>query len=488
MQDFEMRQKYLRYCTVALLLLLASATTSAATGQTGWTPEYYDMNIRIDFIAEKIFVECTVTVRNDFDRPSREIPLLLYRLLQVSSARDSRNADLPFLQQVVTVEGRPKLQVNSVLITLPEAIAAGEHYTLQLSYEGYIFGYTEGVGAYVREKIREPFTILRQDTYAYPHIGYPTHESGFAVIHYSFDYHVSVTVPEHMVVANVGELVSRTHSNGQTTYTYASIKPSWRMDFAVASYEILERDGIRVFHFPENREGALRILETAVRTLDLYAAWFGQLRDFKNFGIIQIPQGYGSQADVTGILQTGDAFESSDNDDQLYHELSHLWHPMETEPFPPCRWNEGLATFMQYYTVQEMEGREGFIHRASDAIRRNFIHSCEQVPGCPETPLIEYGEKMMFRFSYTKGMILFHVLYELIGRETFFGLVGSYYREYHETGGATGDLTRMITDIGAPGLSRFVDEWFYGTESNVYLLGGMTVDEIVRIYRAEPGS
>jgi hypothetical protein len=488
MQDFEMGQKYLRYCTVALLLLLASATTSAATGQTGWTPEYYDMNIRIDFSAQKIYVECTVTVRNDFDRPSREIPILLYRLLHVSSARDTLNADLSFEQQVVTVEGRPKLQVNSVLVTLPEAIAAGANYTVQLSYEGYIFGYTEGVGAYVREKIREPFTILRQDTYAYPHIGYPTHESGFAVIHYSFDYHVSVTVPEHMVVANCGELVSRSQSDGQTTYTYASIKPSWRMDFAVAPYEILEREGIRVFHFPENSEGASRILETAVRTLELYTGWFGPLRDFKNFSIIQIPQGYGSQADVTGILQTADAFESSDHDDQLYHELSHLWHPMETEPFPPCRWNEGLATFMQYYTVQELEGRDSFLHHVSDAIRHQFIQSCEQVPGCPETPFIEYGEKMMFRFSYTKGMILFHVLYELIGREAFFDLVGNYYREYHETGGATRDLTKMITDIGHHGLPRFVDDWFYGTESNAYLLEGKTVDEIVRIYRAEPGS
>lgn len=478
-----MKKKTLKSITLLLVIAFIITPVDASEVHGTWEPVNYEIDIRVDFGAEKIYADCKLTVKKNTGGQTDEIPFMLYRLLHVTSITDTLNNELPFVQRVTTVDGSPKLQVNAVQVHLPGTIVPGETYTIQIGYEGYIYGYPEGVGPYVREKIREPFTILREDTKAYPRVGYPSRDSMFSVIFHSFDYHVSVSVPDHMVVANGGELISKERNDGKATYTYRSIKPSWRMDFAIAAYEIAEEDGIKVFYFPENRDGALRVLNIANRTLKLYTDWFGPLKDFKGFSIIQIPQGYGSQADVTSIIQTADVFESSDHDDQLYHEISHLWHPQETEPFPPCRWMEGLAMFMQYYTVQEFEARENFIHRASDSMRHSFNKRCNQIPNCPVTPLIDYGKERMFQLSYTKGMIMFHVLYELTGRDAFFNLIGNYYEKYYETGGSTHDLTAMIMELPHKGVSRFVDEWFYGTESNEYLGAGKSVEEIVSMYR-----
>jgi len=478
-----MKKTILIWITSLLLIAFTNISSIASGLQVDWEPVNYEMDIRVDFGEEKMYADCKLTVKKKSDGAANEIPFLLYRLLKVTSITDIHNNDLSFSQNVTTVEGSPKLQVNAVQVHIPETITAGETYTIQIAYEGYIYGYPEGVGPYVREKIREPFTILREDTKAYPRFGYPSRESMFSIIYHSFDYYVSVTVPDHLVVANGGELISETRHDGKATYTYKSIKPSWRMDFAIAAYEIVEEDGIKIFYFPENKDGALRVLDIANRTLKLYTDWFGPLKDFKNFSIIQIPQGYGSQTDVTSILQAADVFESSDHDNQLYHEISHLWHPMETEPFPPSRWMEGLATFMEYYTVQEFEAREDYIHRASDAMRRSFNNSCNRIPNCPVTPLIDYGKEWMFQLSYTKGMILFHVLYELIGRDAFFNLVSNYYEKYYATGGSTHDLAAIIKELPYKGVSRFVDEWFYGTESNEYLAAGKSVKDIVSLYQ-----
>ncbi len=388
-----------------------------------------------------------------------------------------------FEQKITVMEGIPKLQVNSVNIKLLEKVELGERYKVNISYEGYILGNTDGIGAAYRERIEEPFTILRYETFAYPHPGPPTLENLFSVMFFSYDYNVKVTVPKHLVVANGGELLKTTHMDGQVSYKYRNIKPAWRMDFAIASYEILEEDGFKIFYFPEIEEGADRVMGLVKKTMELYYQWFGPLKDFISFSIIQIPEGYGAQTDVTSVLQSGEVFTSDDYNVQIYHELSHLWHPMETEPFPPCRWNEGLATFLQNLVAEKLDNKPGFLNRMSNYMKQKFVSQCKNRPDCMETPLIDYGQTLMFDFSYNKGMILFHVLYELIGHDAFMNLIGSYYNKYYQTGGSTHELTAMIKELPYEGLSRFVDEWFYGVESNEYLFQGMSVEEIVAIYK-----
>lgn len=449
-----------------------------------WEPVKYDMDIRVDYASAKIYADCKLTVTNTSTGPSRNLPLLLYRLLSVSSVTDMQGNALPFEQNIKAFDEIPRLQVNVVGIELPEKLEEGEEYSVHIKYEGFIFGYTEAIGGYVRERIEEPFTILRQDSYAYPQPGHPTIESMMHVMHHSYDYKVNITVPEHLVVANGGKFVSKTSKNGYTSYTYRNIKPAWRMDFAIASYEILEDSGIRMFYFSALDEEARDLMGVLKNTMALFTEWFEPLKDFESFSVIQVPAGYGSQMDVTSIIQSGEVFTRDDINANLnlYHELSHLWHPMEIEPRPPSRWNEGLATFTEYLAAEKLEERSGLVEKASISISHNFVNRCKNMPNCRETPLIDYGKAMMTQHSYTKGMVLFHVLYELIGHDEFMDLIKRYYQAYYKTGGSTHDLTEMIKELLHEGLTRFVDEWFYGTRSNVYLFEGKSVAEIVSIY------
>ncbi len=468
---------------VALLCgILIGIPANASSIQIDWKPVYYDMNIRIDFHSEKLYADCKITIMNNTGKPVQEIPLMLYRLLRVTSVTDENNNELSFQQNVTTFNDFPKLQVNAIQVNVPEKIAPKERYTMRLSYEGYIFGYAEAIGAAYRERIGEPFTILRYESFAYPNPGHPTQQTLFAFIFYSYDYQVKITVPEHLVVANGGRLLNKTVHDGQVSYTYENIKPAWRMDFAIAPYQLREDNGLRIFYLSNTEEEVGRAMSLIKRALNLFTEWFGPLKDFQNFSVIDIPEGYGAQADVTSIFLSSEAFSMQDFNIRLYHELSHLWHPMETEPFPPCRWNEGLATFLQYLAAQELDDRPGLVDRMSKAMQQKFINQCINTPNCLETPFIDYGKTLMWDFSYTKGMVLFHVLYELIGKEAFTNLIGNYYDMYYETGGSTHNLTAMIKQLPHGGVSRFVDEWFYGMESNEYLIEEKSVREIVNMY------
>lgn len=478
-----MKKKNFRSFAIIIVIILTGTTAGASDVHSIWEPVNYDLDLRVDFRAEKIYADCNITIKNVTGEPVDEIPLMLYRLLHVTSITDSHNNNLPFVQNVTSFQDHPKLQVNAIQVTLPENIAEGANYTLHLSYEGYMLGYAGEIGAAYRERIEEPFTILRSETLVFPHPGYPTLESLFRFIFFAHDYRATITVPDHLVVANGGELLDKTDSNGLVSYTYRNIKPAWRMDFPIASYEIAEEDGIKIFYFSEIEEGVDRVLDLTKRTLQLFTEWFGPLKDFRNFSIIQIPDNYGAQADVTSILQTADVFTNEDANIGLYHELSHLWHPMETKPFPPCRWNEGLATFLQYLAAEKLDNRPGLVDRMSERLRNEFVNQCKNIPRCMETPFIDHGQTMMYDLSYNKGMVLFHLLFELIGKDAFMDLIGNYYKKYYDTGGSTHDLTAMIKELPFKGVSRFVEEWFYGTESNEYLAAGKSVEEIVRLYQ-----
>ena len=70
----------------------------------------------------------------------------------------------------------------------------------------------------------------------------------------SFDYRLDVTVPEGLTVANGGELLGREERGDQVRLSYRNLRPSWRIDIAIAAYEVLENESSRVFAFPaENR-------------------------------------------------------------------------------------------------------------------------------------------------------------------------------------------------------------------------------------------
>jgi hypothetical protein len=274
-------------------------------------PVHYDLDLRPDYETEQLVARIGLTVRNASEQATRELPILLYRLMQVTSLTDEQGNAVPFTQRVVAFEDWSKFQTNYVEATLPEPLAPGEEATVTLTYEGHLLGYTETGMSYVRDRIDPAFTIIRMDADAYPRIGYPSRKVNRAAGLPDYTFRAAVTVPESLQVANLHRLVERRAAEGVATYVYESLEPSWRMDFAIAKYEVLEGQGLTLFYFPEDAEGAARVQDAFAASLELYAEWFGPLRREGRFAVIEIPDGWGSQADATGAIQAAAAFQDA---------------------------------------------------------------------------------------------------------------------------------------------------------------------------------
>ena len=189
----------------------------------------YELDVRVDYKAKKVFGNCRLTVHNPTDKPISDIPLLLYRLLKVTAITDERGRSIPFQQEVLSFEDWEQLQVSYTEVLLPNPIAAGQSKTIGIVYEGYLFGYSNDGWMYVKDHISKDFTFMRMDGFGYPVVGYPSDKANRRSGLQSYDYILSVTIPEDLVVANGGKLTGKSTIEGKTTYTYTNLKPAWRM-------------------------------------------------------------------------------------------------------------------------------------------------------------------------------------------------------------------------------------------------------------------
>ena len=446
----------------------------------------YALSLAVDYDARAVAGTCLLTAVNRSQAPAPDVPIVLHPSLAVEAVTDEKRTPLPFTQEVLPSKGHPRKQVNYVDVRLPRPIEPGQSASVSLRYGGRLSGYVDAGMPYLKDHVGDDFTIMRMDALGYPQISYAT-ETSFrrsVMRHFEegFDYSIKVTVPDNLVVANGGELVGATRRDGLATYVYRNIKPTFRMDICVADYEVLEdKDArLRVFHFRNHRREAGRVYGAAQESLRMFTDWFGPVDNSKGFTVIEVPKGYGSQADVTCVLLTADVFAGELH--ELYHEISHFWNPRPLDD-APCRFEtEGLACFLEYLVAQKLENRPGLLEKGLEEKRHVFRMQCRQNDKFKTVPIRDYGKEGLTEGSYSKGMVAFYVLYRLVGEDAFLEIIREFRRGYAATGATLNDFVAVAQAVSRRDLAAFFEEWLYSARSSEYVVSDMSAADMVARY------
>jgi hypothetical protein len=444
----------------------------------------YNLEIDMDFDQASLKAECVMTVKNPGDEPLRIIPLNMYRLLTVSSITDSRGKHLAFGQRTLIYDDWKEFQVNHVRVAIDPPLAPGKTEELRILYDGPFLGYSEAM-RYVKDHVNREFTLLRTDSMVFPRIGIPSWETNRGLGLGSSTYRAAVTVPAPLIVANGGDLVSKETEGEETTYVYQSRVPSWRIDLAAAVYETLEdsEGRFRLFFFPDDGAGARALLERLIDTMDLYTKWLGPLKVFKGLTVIEVPDGYGSQADIAAIIQEASAFKDPANYYTFYHELSHLWNVEGKDPMPPRFESEGLAMFLQHLVQERLEGRTD---AAKNAAKESLVRMAKHFTENPErksVPMIDYGNEQLTDLSYRMGQIFFYLLYAILGEETFLESAGGFYQTYFETGAEAREFIDYFKTRSPVDLDELFEEWIFSATAAELIISKIPLDELLKRYR-----
>lgn len=472
----------------AVVLQLATAHARAAPATTPattpWTETRYALRTDVDFTEARLVTRCALTVRNNSDQPARDVPLLLYRLLRVDSLR-ALGSHARWSQAVVAFEDEPRRQVNAIRVMLANAVAAHGTITLEIDFSGYLAGYVETGNLYVRDRIDPAYTILREDCLAYPVIGTLSRRAYHERSLPSFDYEAWISAPDTLVVANGGALLDRQANATRSTYHFRNIKPAWRMDFAIAPFVVLEDGPVRVYALRSDSVGGRRVRDAFQRSFDLFSRWFGPLPSMPGFAIIELPDGWGSQNDVTSILQTAASFRDSTHLHETYHEVSHMWN-VESADRPSPRIEEGLASYLEEVAADRLDGAAR-VPRLNARYAAWLRDQFAQHPEYASWPMRDYGSHGSTDLSYVVGYYMFECLHMLLGEQAFGSLIGGFRSAYAGRKAGVDDFVAYAKSHSPMNLDAFFNDWLYTTRWFRFVQAGTPVDTWVASYREASG-
>lgn len=435
-----------------------------------------DLEVRYD--SRTIGGTSVVTVENVGDAPAASVPLLLGRLLAASRVSDEAGV-LEVDQDVVRFSDWPAYQVTSIVVHLREPLVPGAQAVVSIEYDGSIVGYVETGMLYVRDRVDRDFTIVRSDALSFPVLGLPSVADMRGRLNEDFTFDAAVSVPDSTltVAAAVPGAIEALPSGGRR-WSFQSLDPVPFVFLSIAPYSQIDRGSASIFHFADDAVGAARLADAFENAVDAYTEWFGLHHEARPVTIMEIPEGWGSQASLTGgIIQTADAFQSGSGLGALYHEVAHLWHPRDLEQ-PADRWNEGFATFLQWRLLAREDSsvslREAFERITGQAVGR--VDDPESVP-----PIAEYGETRSTDLAYRHGAILFYLLHQSLGEDVFDRCMGEYIGEYRAVGSDNADLIGSFEQCH-PRSARVFDEWFTTTLGLARLKQGSTLDSLIASY------
>ena len=448
---------------LACVLVFAALIPSIAKAQAGSVPvslARMDLDITVDYENGALAGTARLRLRNHDARPVQKIPFQTHRLMEVSAVSDGRRKPVSFSQDVVRFTDWPSRQVNQVYVNLPRPLAPGDSVDLDVQWSGILSGYSETGMLYVRDKVDSAFTILRSETRAFPVVAVPTEKINRSAPRDDFRFSARITVPAYQVVAMGGSLLRRTESGDKATYEYRSVNPVQWVNIAIAPYRQIDSNGLHIYYFPADSAGAVTLNLAAQRALVRMGEWFGPMGGKLDLPIIEIPDGFGSQASLaSGIIQSAAAFRSNDAIGQLYHELSHLWNARDLDVRSP-RWNEGLASFLEDILTEQLDGWKNRDARAQ-RYAAWFLQRFDRDSTNLQTPFIQYGEAGKTDWSYGVGYFMFSALYETIGREAFNQAIGGYYQKYRNSGGTTREFAEFVIGHAPCDVKPLFDEWLY---------------------------
>ncbi|MFN3554804.1 MAG: hypothetical protein ACK4VN_02435 [Bacteroidales bacterium] len=447
--------------------------------------DHYHLELSFDYGNETLQGQCRMTLLNQSDSAVTQIPLMLYRLMKVNSVKTGDGKELNFKQTVVQYEDFTKLQANHILVDYE--IPAHESRVIHIDYGGHLLGYTETGMGYITDRISPEFTLIRTDAYAYPMISQPSIVFLINNIrNHLFHYDIMVTVPDTLVVASGGRLVTRTPvQDNEVTYHYTSKKPSWRIDIAIAPYRQMNSPLLDLFYLT-SESAAQAIVEHGNNAIEQFTEWWGELQSPEAVTIIETERGSGGQADELVILLPEESFSNITNYHNLFHELAHLWQAVTSEKEGPSpRWEEGLADFSAYLLNETLfEEKAGLLIRAANHNLRRLKRDFDRNPPLAEIPMMEYGNQRITNLSYIQPMVMFAVLYYWAGEEVFHNTMGGFYQEYIMKRASTLDFVNYWKQK-APSypLDTFFNDWIYTARFAEFIQEGKSFEDILEYYR-----
>ncbi|MFQ5512367.1 MAG: M1 family aminopeptidase [Candidatus Krumholzibacteriia bacterium] len=344
-----------------------------------------------------------------------------------------------------------------VTVTLPGTYYLGETFTIDVAYNGTpsasygAFGFDTHAGNPMIWSLSEPFGARTW----WPCKDVPSDKAD------SVD--ISITVPNTLVVASNGTLVSET-DNG-TTRTY-----QWHEGYPIATYLVsvaihpyttfshwyhhspTDSMEVKYYVFPDHFSIVQPTYGLTVGMIELFANIFGEYPFLdEKYGHAEFVWGGGMEHQTLTSLGGWSEY-------LIVHELAHQWwgDMVTCDEFHHIWLNEGFATYSEALWSEATYGTAQY-HQDMD-LAKYFGSGTIYVPDTSN-----WGRVFHSGLSYNKASWVLHMLRHVVGDSTFSQTLQTYYGDpRYQYGTATTEQFRDLCEaVSGMDLDWFFHEWIY---------------------------
>jgi aminopeptidase N len=210
------------------------------------------------------------------------------------------------------------------------------------------------------------------------------------------------------------------------------------------------------YFFPEDRKLARGYLEHTKKYLEFYEKMIGRF-PYRRFSVVEnfLPAGY-SVPTLTllgqDVVRLPFIVKTS-----LGHEILHQWlGDFVYVDYKKGNWSEGLTTYLSDYLYEDQKGR-GLEYR-----KQTLVDYESYVGPRNDFPLSEFRSRTDFAskaIGYGKSMMVFHMLRELVGKETFYKAIRHFVEENRFIEASWDDIKSVFESESGKDLGWFFKQW-----------------------------
>lgn len=291
---------------------------------------------------------------------------------------------------------------------------------------------------------------------------------------------IKFTVPEPMIVASNGKLISESTADGKTTFWWKVSYPITTYLVSIAAYEYthysdqyISASGdtmdIEFFVAPDHYEASQSAFYEVKDMIAVYSELFGEYPFIKEkYGHAEFPWGGGMEHQT--ITSLGNIHNSGGYYSQglIAHELAHMWwgDMVTCSDFKNIWINEGFATYSEALIVEAIYGFDAYKNQIS--LEEYYGQGTIYVDDTTNVNRIFSGD-----LSYSKGAYVLHMLRNVVGDENFFAILKAYGSDprYKYRDASIEDFQGVCEDVSGMNLEKFFQQWLYGEYFPYYSYG-----------------
>jgi len=198
-------------------------------------------------------------------------------------------------------------------------------------------------------------------------------------------------------------------------------------------------------------------MDETANMMRLYEKLLGEYPFKKEkYGYVMAPIGGGMENQTMTMIS---ATEYS----LLSHELAHSWfgNLVTCYDWQNVWVNEGLASYMEYVTLQNLKPRE-----APNWLKKAYSHAISGHPyslAIPENEISNEYRIFDYDISYKKGAAMCHMLRKELNNDTvFFNILRTYLKQFAFKNASVEDFKKVLENVSGKNFDIFFNEWYYG--------------------------